>query len=163
MSKDKTCTACGQTIRKLNPHTMDKQKVRVLQDIAKLNLGGNEWVLAKEGDALETVVGGVSVTTYTAYRARAHASRLVWFGLLESQGHRTGAYKVTKNGLDFLAGRLAVPRTIYCRGGVVKEQSPETVRAMDVKKVALDKPYWDDYAKLQKFPEDTRQLSLPLS
>jgi len=43
----KVCGECGQKIRKLNPHSMDSQKVRVLEDIAKLNHQGYEWVLVK--------------------------------------------------------------------------------------------------------------------
>ncbi len=150
MSNCRVCESCGQKVRKLNPHTMDSQKIRVLQDVAKLNLKGYEWVLVKEGEALETETDDLKVRT--AYRARAHASRLVWFGLLDHKGHRTGAYKVNAIGLGFLTGRLSVCKTVYCRGGLVIERSPETVRVQDVKKVVLDRPYWDNYDKLQKYP-----------
>lgn len=158
MAKTKTCEACGQKIRKLNPHTMDSQKIRVLQDIAKLNLKGYEWVLVKEGEALETEKDDLKVRT--AYRARAHASRLVWFGLLDSKGYRSGAYKVNKSGLEFLVGRLSVPKTVYCREGKVVEQSKEQVTVQQVKKVVLDKPYWDNYDKLQKYPDRGDQMTL---
>lgn len=158
MSKTRVCESCGQKIRKLNPHTMDSQKIRVLQDVAKLNIKGYEWVLVKEGEALQTETDDLKVRT--AYRARAHASRLVWFGLLDHRGHRSGAYKVNQRGLDFLVGRLAVPRTIYCREGVVVELAQEHVRIHDVKNVCLDKQYWDDYHKLQKYPDLENQRKL---
>lgn len=158
MSHDKKCEACGQKLKKLNPHTMDSQKIRVLEDIAKLNLRGFEWVAVKEGEAIEA--GEVKIRT--AYRARAHASRLVWFGLLDHKGHRSGEYKVNRNGLEFLMGRLSVPKTIYCRDGQVIEKSPEVVFAQAVKKVVLDKPYWDNYDKIQKPAEREGQQLLLL-
>lgn len=147
----KVCGECGQKIRKLNPHSMDSQKVRVLEDIAKLNHQGYEWVLAKEGEALETDDGE---RTRTAYLARAHATRLVWFGLLENQGHRTGAYRVNEDGIKFLGGQIGVPQTIYCREGKVVERSEEQVFIHAVKGVTFDKPYWDNYWQLQKYPAD---------
>ena len=148
----KVCESCGQKIRKLNPHRMDSQKVRVLEDIAKLNLAGHSWVLATEGYDLKTV-DVTPVVRKTAYRARAHASRLVWFGLLDHEGTRTGHYRVNPNGLQFLAGLRAVPQTILCKDGVVIERSQEETRISDVKKVILDKAYWDEYWKRQKHPE----------
>ena len=161
MANCRTCESCGQKVRKLNPHTMDGQKIRVLEDIAKLNLKGYEWVLVKEGEALETETDDFKVRT--AYRARAHASRLVWFGLLDSKGYRSGAYKVNANGLAFLTGRLTVAKTIYCQGGVVVEAAKELVTVSSVKKASLDRPYWDNYAKLQKYPDGWNgQLTLEL-
>lgn len=144
------CDKCGQKIRKLNPHSMDYQKVRVLEDIAKLNEKGHGWVLAKEGEALETEDGE---KFRTAYRARAHASRLVWFGLLDYQGTRSGAFRVNQKGLEFLGGHISVPEKIYCRDGEVIEKSGEEVWISQVRDVAFDKAYWDSYWTKQKYPD----------
>jgi hypothetical protein len=140
------CPSCHQTLRKKNPHTMDSQKIRVLEDIAKLNAQGNEWVFAKAGEFLELEDKS---RIRTAYRAQAHTSRLVWFGLVDHKGPRTGLYRVNKNGFEFLAGKLSVPQTIYCREGIVTDRTQEEVRIYDVKDVVLDKPYWDNYFRIQ--------------
>ena len=132
--------------KKLNPHRMDKQKWRVLDDIAKLNLRGHEWVKVGEGRRL--FVDGRHVAN-TSYCAAVHCRRLKWFGLLESKGHRTGESKVTELGYDFLAGRASVPATIWCRDGRVWERTKGQVVVTDIKGVILDKEYWDCYATIQ--------------
>ena len=70
---------------------------------------------------------------------------------------------MNRAGLEYLRGRLAVPKKIYCRAGQVIEKSTEEVRVQDVKKVILDKTYWDNYDKLQKYPtiENGQLLLLP--
>lgn len=146
------CTCCGQRIRKLNPHHMDRQKCRVLIDLARLQRQGIEWVLMKEGEFMEPV--GLAARLKTAYCARAHATRLSWFGLVDWNGRRTGEYRVNENGRLFLARKLAVPRTIYCRDGQVVSTSPERVTIEQCAGVILDKEYWDDYPLAQVYPED---------
>lgn len=160
--KPKRCESCGQKIRKLNPHNMDRQKVRVLEDIAKLNIQGHNWVLVKEGDSLETA-GGRKVKT--AYRARAHASRLCWFALMDHHGPRTGGYRVNERGFRFLRGDLSVPEKIWCRDGIVIERSERQVTVNEVEGVVLDRAHWDAYGKRQKPaepgpPPESKQLEL---
>jgi hypothetical protein len=136
------CACCGQKVRKLNPHSMDKQKVRMLEILGKN--GG--WMKLTEG---ATAIGRHGITV-TPYRARAHASRLVWFGLAEHSGRRTGLYRITPDGYSFLIGAHAVPNIIYCKDGLVVERGTSAVSINDIKGVILDTAYWDNYASLQK-------------
>jgi len=162
------CSACHQTIKKLNPHRMDQAKVRVLLDMALLEErrrhrvergvpGGQRWVLAKAGDELVVLSddGGMKTIDHrtTSYRAREHASRLFWFGLLEYAGKRTGAFRLNKAGYDFIAGRLTVPSRIWCREGEVIERDEGSVSINDVKDVTLSAAYWDGYAEWQSYRE----------
>ena len=80
----------------------------------------------------------------------AHASRLVWFGLAEHGATRSGLYKITQQGINFLAGIHSVPSIIYCKDGVVVEKSNKQVTVRDIKNIVLDKEYWDNYYMLQK-------------
>ena len=144
------CESCGQAIKKLNPHRMDRQKVRVLEDVAKLNGQGYKWVLVREGDALQ-IPDGPKVRT--AYLARSHANRLCWFGLMDNRAPRTGAYRVNKSGYNFLRGNLMVPERIWCRDGAVVERSEKLVTVRQVEGVVLDKAYWDDYWQKQEYAD----------
>jgi hypothetical protein len=137
-----TCKCCGQKIRKLNPHRMCKQKVLVLEILAK----ANDWVVAQHGHGI--VVGGHPVRA--PYRAEAHASRLVWFGLAEHGAPRSGRYRITQAGIDFLQGKHVVPKTIWCKDGVVVDSDPSLVAIGSVKNVVLDKDYWDNYGSIQR-------------
>ena len=148
--KSKCCERCGQKIPKLNPHRMDRQKVRVLEDVAKLNGRGYKWVLVREGDTLQ-IADGPKVRT--AYLARSHANRLCWFGLMDNRAPRTGAYRVNKSGFNFLRGNLMVPERIWCRGGVVIEKSEKLVALRHVEGVVLDKAYWDGYWQRQEYSQ----------
>jgi hypothetical protein len=141
------CPECGQKIRKLNPHRMDKQKVTVLEIMAKAKLDGHEWVRPLEGGQID--IGGEKVRA--PYRARAHASRLVWFGLAEHDHTvRSGKYRATDLGLKFLQGVHGVPSLIYCKDGKVVEKSDMIEGVWQVKHVVFDKAYWDNYAAIQK-------------
>lgn len=142
------CVCCEQKIRKLNPHRMDKQKVRVLEDLAKYDAEGVEWVAVKHGHELL----GEDVRRRTAYRASEHASRLKWFGLVDHRGHRTGDYRINARGWRFLRKGASVPAKILVRGGRVVERSLERARLRDVKGVVLDKEYWDNYGSVQESP-----------
>jgi hypothetical protein len=136
------CVCCGQTIKKLNPHRMCKQKVVMLEILAK----ANDWVHVQEGHG---AFHGDSVTR-APYRARAHVSRLVWFGLAEHGVPRSGLYRITQEGRDFLAGTHVVPKVIWCRNGVVVETDSMQVTIGSIKDVVLDKEYWDKYGAIQK-------------
>ncbi len=149
--KSRHCESCGQTIKKLNPHRMDRQKVRLLEDVAKLNSQGHEWLFLKEGEAIETADGK---RIRTIYLARRQANTLCWFGLMDHQGPRTGGYRVNARGIRFLRGELLVPAKIWCRGGAVKEESEKEVAINEVKDVILDKSYWDNYWQQQKHSGD---------
>lgn len=163
--KVERCGACGQTIKKLNPHRMDRGKLRVLFDIALLEerrlkrlLAGEEpgqsWVHARAGDDLDVLSpDGKAVvdTKKTSYRAREHASRLEWFGLLDKGGPRSGAWRLNDSGRAFIAGELAVPPRIWCRDGEVIERDEGSVTIHDVKDVVLSAEYWDGYAEWQSY------------
>jgi len=136
------CECCGQKIRKLNPHRMCKQKVHLLQILFK----ANDWVFVQEGYG--AMVDGKMERA--PYRARAHASRLVWFGLAEHGATRSGLYRITDNGVKFLAGNHAVPSIIYCKDGEVVETTDKKVSIREVKNIVLDKEYWDNYGSLQR-------------
>ena len=136
------CVCCGQTIKKLNPHRMCKQKVVMLEILDR----ANDWVHVQEGHG---AFHGSSVTR-APYRARAHVSRLVWFGLAEHGAPRSGLYRITQEGRDFLAGTHVVPKVIWCRNGVVVETDSMQVTIGSIKDVVLDKEYWDKYGAIQK-------------
>lgn len=135
------CACCGQKIRKLNPHRMCKQKVNLLQIFYK----AKDWVFAQEGYGVE-VEGKMQ---RAPYRARAHASRLVWFGLAEHGKTRSGLYRITPEGVQFLAGSHQVPAIIYCKDGEVVESTDKKVGIRDVRGIILDKDYWDNYSQMQ--------------
>ena len=136
------CQCCGQKIRKLNPHRMCKQKVSLLQILYQ----ANDWVFVQEGYGVE-IQGKMQ---RAPYRARAHASRLVWFGLAEHGAVRSGKYKITPEGVSFLAGLHTVPAVIYCKDGEVVETTDKKVGIRDVRGVVLDKEYWDNYSQIQR-------------
>jgi hypothetical protein len=121
---------------------MCKQKVVMLEILAKVN----DWVHVQEGHG---AFHGDSVTR-APYRARAHVSRLVWFGLAEHGVPRSGLYRITQEGRDFLAGTHVVPKVIWCRNGVVVETDSMQVTIGSIKDVVLDKEYWDKYGAIQK-------------
>lgn len=138
----KPCLACHCT-NALNPHRICKRKVQVLIELARLLALGDPWVRVEEG---HTLVGTISNERRTvAYRARAHASRLGWFGLAEHREFRTPEWRISKNGLLFLKGELAVPAKILCTDGVVLYESVELASIHSVRGVDLDKAYWDGY------------------
>lgn len=137
------CLCCGQKIRKLNPHIMCKQKVQMLEILGK----ANDWVKVHEGSSSMTGEGVIRAP----YRARAHVSRLVWFGLAEhNEKKRSGLYRITPEGFAFLRGEHAVPDRIWCKDGDVIERGSVMVTIGSVKGVVLDKEYWDNYWREQK-------------
>ena len=125
-----TCPCCGQLVRKPNPHRMCKSKVLLLEHIAKQG----SWVKISTGSRLQ-LTGDAAVL----------ALRLSWFGLIEHGAKRSGLYRVTQNGIDFLRGIYTVPKIIWCRGGKVVEEDPIQISVHSVKNVVLDKQYWDNY------------------
>lgn len=142
----KICECCGQTIKKLNPHRMDKQKVVMLEILAK----ANDWLMVQEGYGAYHD----GKPTRAPYRARAHVSRLVWFGLAEHGAPRSGLYRITPEGFAFLKGDHMVPKTIWCRNGSVVEADTDQVSLKHIKDVVLDKEYWDNYWAIQKNPHE---------
>lgn len=127
-----SCQCCGQKIRKPNPHRMCRSKVALLEYIAK----EQDWVKISTNSKLQ-LVGDAAVL----------ALRLEWFGLVEHGPHRSGLYRVTDAGIDFLRGLHLVPRVIWCRDGKVLDQDTVLISVRSVKKVVLDKDYWDNYPK----------------
>lgn len=142
----RVCPTCHQRVARLNPHKMCAAKVKLLELLGRARMEGVLWVKVEEGRTIK--VGDKQETA--PYRARAHASRLVWFGLAEHGETRSGLYRITEAGLAFLTGAGSVPAVIWCKGGVVVERSPETVTLSDVKDVVLDAAYFRRYALEQK-------------
>lgn len=134
------CHCCGVPTP-LSPHSIDRSKLFVLRVMAEMMLS-NKWVRVEEGSRMVGTDNGDARTT--AYRARAHASRLVWFGLVDHRGVRISSYRVNRNGFLFLRGDAAVPQKILCRGGVVVYESTEERYAREVT-ATFDKNYWDNY------------------
>lgn len=145
------CEHCGQKIRKLNPHRMDKAKVGMLEILAKAHHQKEPWVKVQHGYGAQTSAG----MTRAPYRAEAHASRLAWFGLAEHDGERrSGMYRITPNGMAFLFGHISVPLTIYCKDGIVVEKTEERVTIGQIRGVILDKDYWDRYPSIQCYQDE---------
>lgn len=126
------CECCGQKIRKPNPHRMCKSKVALLEFIAKQE----DWVKISTGNQKQ-LVGDAAVL----------ALRLEWFGLVEHGKQRSGLYRATKEGIQFLRGYHQVPKIIWCRDGKVVDQDTILVSVRSVKNVVLDREYWDNYPK----------------
>jgi len=129
------CPYCEQKIRKLNPHRMCKAKVALLQYIAKQG----DWVKISTGSAKQ-LAGDAAVL----------ALRLQWFGLVEHGERRSGLYRATPEGIDFLKGIHAVPKIIWCRSGKVVDRDTTMVTIGSVKNVVLDREYWDNYSSEQR-------------
>jgi Zn finger protein HypA/HybF involved in hydrogenase expression len=125
------CPHCHQKIRKLNPHRMCKSKVALLDYIAKQE----DWVRI-------TNVHRVSIGD-----AAVLALRLEWFGLVEHGPQRSGLYRATQQGIDFLRGLHQVPKVIWCRDGKVIEHDSVMQSVHSVKKVVFDKEYWNNYPR----------------
>lgn len=139
------CAHCGQRVRKLNPHHMDRQKVRMLELLAMARLAGADWVRVEAGREIE--VGGRMVKA--PYCAQLHAMRLLWFGLVDHGERRSGEYRINKAGADFITGNAHVPAVIYCRDGVVVKRSEKLVTVRDARGVVLDEEYWANYHAVQ--------------
>jgi hypothetical protein len=111
---------------------MCRSKVALLDYIAKQD----DWVKISTGSRLQ-LVGDAAVL----------ALRLEWFGLVEHGPQRSGLYRATKQGINFLRGLHQVPRVIWCRDGKVIEHDSIMQSVYSVKKVVFDKDYWDKYPK----------------
>lgn len=134
------CQCCGQKIKKPNPHRMCKQKVSMLMFLAR----SGDWVKVQHGSG--AAPAGESLQR-VPYRAEAHASRLAWFGLAEHGPTRSGLYRITDNGIKFLAGKHEVPAVIFCKDGKVVGSTDNKVTISNIRGVVLDKEYWDNYPK----------------
>lgn len=143
--RENLCPTCGQELKHLNPHSMDRSKVEVLEAIAMLNTSGIEWVkVQRDGRLIKP-----EARERTIQRDDVHALRLKWFGLLRSKGYRTGMYQATLDGFGFLAGTVSVPRTIKCKDGTVEFETRERVFINQVRGIVHSKEYWENYWKLQ--------------
>lgn len=132
----KICECCGQRVRKLNPHRMCRSKVKLLEFIASQD---GEWVKISTGHR-QQLVGDAAVL----------ALRLQWFGLIEHGGRRSGLYRATPEGIAFLQGTHAVPKTIWCRDSKVVDRDTTMITIGSVRHVVLDKAYWDNYGAMQR-------------
>lgn len=137
-----TCPHCKQKIRKLNPHRMDASKVMMLEYLGKAFASGeNEggWTQIKSG-------------RIPGFRGdeQVHAMRLEWFGLSEHGPRRSGLYRITRAGIDFLRGEGVVPMVIWCKEGQVIERDTIMVTISSVRNLVLDKAYWDNYPAITR-------------
>lgn len=140
------CEHCKQKIRKMNPHRMCKNKVAMLEFLAK----AGDWVFVEAGHG--AVVDGQTIKA--PYRAQAHCSVLTWFGLAENKERRSGLYRITDAGINFLQNKHLVPKIIWSRDGHVVDRDPLMVGIASVKHVVLDKEYWDNYSLVQRYPKE---------
>jgi len=141
------CPTCNQKIRKLNPHHMSKASWNTLRLLCECNLNNpNQWVRIEAGRGMQTNNGQ---WIKAPYRAGAHATYLKWYGLVEVREHRSALYRITNKGIEFLKGIRSVPKTIWCRGGKVVQESTERVTVQQIRGIILTKEYWDKYANVQ--------------
>ncbi len=141
------CPTCQERVAKLNPHSMDRAKVELLEEIARKNMEGIQWVkIQRDGTLIKP-----EEQHSTIQRDDVHALRLKWFGLLEQYGPRTGKYRVSSLGLQFLRGLAQVSAKIWCRRGKVVLESPKKLWIWQVRGVVYDKAYWDQYAAVQTY------------
>ncbi|MFB3077032.1 MAG: hypothetical protein ACE1Y4_03405 [Lysobacterales bacterium] len=147
------CPHCRQHIKPLNPHRMDRRKVEVLQEIARINARGHKWVKIQQDGSL-IPLGDLEFTIQTD---AVHPLRLKWFGLVQTKAPRTALYRVTRLGFQFLAGRLSVPSVILCRNGFVILQRRERVWINQIKNVVLNREYWSGYWR-EQFEQVSEQL-----
>lgn len=139
------CPECGQRIRRLNPHRMDLGKWRMLRALEDKRRVGVTWVkVQRDGNLIHP-----DDAEWTIQADDVHALRLTWFGLAKRRRRRTGEYQITMNGRRFLAGRHAVPARIWCREGSVIRSDAMTVRVDQIKRIILDRAYWDRYRQIE--------------
>lgn len=136
------CPRCNQKLRRLNKHRMDKKKFSVLCGIATRHKAGHPAVKVQVDPKLIPA----HEMEQTMQTDSVHFNRLKWFKLIEPIGERTGFYKMTQLGWDFLAGRASVPSFILCREGEVVKDSGVPVTVNEIKNLVLDKDYWDRYS-----------------
>jgi hypothetical protein len=141
------CPTCDQKLCKLNPHRMDKAKIRVFDAMARID----GWVFMAHDKSVKK--GDQEFPTLLD--SRVHAQRLYAFGLVDYMGKRTGTYKVNEKGIAFLCGKTTVPEVIWLRrspeGGFrVEEVSSTLISVNEARGVVLDREYWDAYWTRQK-------------
>lgn len=141
------CPTCEQTLRKFNPHSMDRSKVELLMEIAHLHQIGHEWIKIQQDSKRIRP----EEEAWTLQRDAVHASRLKWFGLLTLKPPRSGEFKLSTLGWAYLRGTAAVPVRIWCREGRVFHKTDEVCRIWEVSGVTYDKSYWDKYAHEQTY------------
>jgi hypothetical protein len=145
----KTCPTCHQKIRPLNPHRMDFSKVTLLEQIGRLNRK-HKWVKVQRDHNLIKN----EEREFTIQCDDVHALRLTWFGLAERKEKRSGFYRITADGINFLKGTFRVPAEILCKDGEVIKRSAKMVTVYQIRKVVLDKEYWDNYPQIQSPIDD---------
>ena len=137
------CPTCKQKIRKMNPLTICKRKVEMLVMLAK----ANDWVYVQAGHG--AAVNGEKARA--PYRAQSLCSVLVWFELVDhNEERRSGIYRINENGLNFLKGIHLVPKKIWSFEGRIVDRDTTMVSISSVKRLVLDKTYWDNYPSLQR-------------
>jgi len=149
------CSCCGRA-NALNPMRIDKRKLHVLRDMVEMHKSDG-WIRVEAGRGLQ----GFDTKRWveTAYRAREHVSNLQNFGLSETQGKRTSLWRITKDGVDFLRGKLSIPSKILVRDGDTIYRSNEKINVFDVHDT-FDKEYWDNYPMNEVFGDRMNEACL---
>jgi len=130
------------------PHRMDFSKVKLLQQIAEINKRYN-WVKIQQDSNLIKE----AEKEYTIQTDAVHATRLVWFRLLDKKDNRSGFVKINQRGIEFLKGKLKIPSRIWVSKGELKEEEITLVSVYEIKGVILDKNYWDHYPSIENWKE----------
>ena len=142
--QSRKCPTCNH-IEKWYAHRMDYSKVKILKLVSRINQK-HEWVKIQQDSSLIKQ----DERDFTIQTDAVHASRLVWFGLLERREHkRDGFVKITDKGKDFLKGVATVPSRIWVSKGQIKSIEEPHVTINQVKGVILDKEYWDHYVAIE--------------
>ncbi len=119
----KNCETCGQRIREIRAHHMNKHLLSLLQ-------AGSKVIMASNVNDFRRADLDGEVSDYT------NLSPLRYFGLI----HRVkkdgvvqrGHWLITRNGWTFLRGEIEIPKYIKVRDNTIESRAEETVHVRDV-------------------------------
>ena len=134
------CPECKQKIRKAWGYRMCGAKVRMLDILAR-------GAVMNEGGWMKITAG-----MFPEFNGNDQVAAMIleWYLLVEHGPVRSGLYRITMSGLDFLKGTLEVPTRIFCKDGRVFSWDDTMVTVGSVKDVFLDKAYWDAYCHVPR-------------
>jgi len=135
------CPCCMRKVDVPNAYPLSSRHVGILDRVARINARGFEWARVQRSKRIADKDLARTVQDDDSY-----ALRLLLWGLLISKGHRSGEYKISQAGLNFLAGTLAVPSIVYAIGKKVIRMAPTKLFVDEVRRVKIDKEFYDNYA-----------------
>jgi hypothetical protein len=122
------------------PLRVDFAMVDVLKRIAEINLK-SKWAKCQfNPDLIKEEEQEITIKTDGIY-----LHRLVWLGLIERQHYRSGYVRITSFGINFLRGKAKVPNRFWVSKGKVMVYEDPYKSVYEVKRVVLDKKYWDNF------------------